>query len=133
MADVRLINVKELGGEQVKLAPLKPSKGTRTRIRYADMISAFDIETTSLPDIKQGLMYVWQWHFDSWATIYGRTWDEFLEFAEKVRDSIPVGCRLVIYVHNLSFEFQFLRNVYNFSNDEVFAVARRKYPKTLPA
>lgn len=124
-----MINVNSLDEGLVKLAPLKPSKGTRTRFRYVDTISAFDIETTSLPDIKQGLMYVWQWHFDGWATIYGRTWDEFCSFAEKVRDEIPVGCRLVIYVHNLSFEFQFLRNVYNFTNEEVFSVARRKVLK----
>lgn len=129
MANVRLINVNDLDEGLVKLVPQKPSKGSRAKIRYVDMVSAFDIETTSLPDIKQGLMYVWQWHFDGWATIYGRTWEEFNDFAKKVCDEIPMGCRLVVYVHNLSFEFQFLRNVYNFSNDEVFAIARRKILK----
>lgn len=129
MADVRLINVNSLNEGLVKLGPLKPSKGSRAKVRYVDMICAFDIETTSLPDIKQGLMYVWQWHFDGWATIYGRTWDEFRDFAEMVCGEIPIGYRLVVYVHNLSFEFQFLRNVYNFSNDEVFAIARRKILK----
>lgn len=129
MADVRLIKADELKEGLPKLILLKPPKGTRKRIRYVDMISAFDIESTSLPDIKQGLMYLWQWHFDSWGTFYGRTWDEFCVFAEKVRDKIPTGCMLVIYVHNLSFEFQFLRNVYNFSPEEVFAIARRKVLK----
>lgn len=124
-----MINVNSLNEGLVKLGPLKPSKGSRAKVRYVDMISAFDIETTSLPDIKQGLMYVWQWHFDGWATIYGRTWEEFNDFAKKVCDEIPMGYRLVVYVHNLSFEFQFLRNVYNFSNDEVFAIARRKVLK----
>ena len=129
MANVRLINVNELDEGLAKLAPLKPSRGSRAKVRYVDMITAFDIETTSLPDIKQGLMYVWQWHFDGWATIYGRTWEEFNDFAKKVCDEIPMGCRLVVYVHNLSFEFQFLRNVYNFTNEEVFAIARRKVLK----
>lgn len=130
MGDVRLINVKDVEkGAPGNLAPLKPSRNSRAKIRYIDMVTAFDIETTSLPEIKQGLMYVWQWHFDGWATIYGRTWAEFREFAEMVMAQIPMGCRLVIYVHNLSFEFQFLRNVYDFTNEEVFSIARRKVLK----
>ncbi len=33
--------------------------GTTSKTRYKDVISAFDIETTGLPDIEQSIMYVW--------------------------------------------------------------------------
>lgn len=42
---------------------------------------------------------------------FGRRWEEWLEFLERLKDSMYLSDfrRLVIYVHNLSFEFQFFR------------------------
>ena len=39
------------------------------------------------------------------------------------------GAFLVVYVHNLSYEFQFLKGIYSFFPDDVFAVASRKVVK----
>ena len=51
--------------------------GTQNRkLHYKDIIAAFDIETTHLPEIEQAIMYVWQLHLDGIGTIIGRTWDE---------------------------------------------------------
>lgn len=98
------------------------------KVAYKDIITAFDIETTRLTDIEQSIMYVWQWQFGDGLTIVGRTWAEFLEVCKKIKDAIdPV--KLVVYVHNLSYEFSFLKGVYDFQPEEVFAVNPRKVLK----
>lgn len=93
---------------------------------YIGITTAFDIETTLLDDINQSVMYIWQWQFGTDYTVIGRTWDEFKDLQDRVRKSIPEGFWLVCYVHNLSYEFQYLKSVYSFTPEEVFAVASRK-------
>lgn len=91
-----------------------------------DCITAFDIETTNLDDIQQAVMYVWQFQIDEELTVFGRTWDEFLLFLQKIIPALPEKTTLVCFIHNASFEFSFLKGVYNFAIDEVFATERRK-------
>lgn len=93
---------------------------------YIGITTAFDIETTLLDDIEQSVMYIWQWQFGTDYTVIGRTWEEFVDLQNRVRKCLPEGFWLVIYVHNLSHEFQYLKSVYSFTPDEVFAVASRK-------
>ena len=103
--------------------------GTQNRKRrYKDIIAAFDIETTRLTEIEQAIMYVWQLHLDGIGTIIGRTWDELWALLTQFRDELHKET-LCIFVHNLSYEFQFLRAIYNFEEDEVFAVDSRKVLK----
>ena len=92
------------------------NQGTRKRVNYADIVTAFDIETSKIetPHGPQAFMYVWQWQIGLDITIVGRTWDEFLQCVEKLKSVLPSNTTLVVYVHNLSYEFQFLRNVYDF-------------------
>ena len=98
---------------------------TRKKVYYKDVICAFDIETSRLTDIEQSIMYIWMLHIHNRVTIIGRTWEElknlFLQIKEELEDDT-----LCIFVHNLSYEFQFLRAIYDFSPDEVFAVDSRK-------
>lgn len=103
-------------------------KGTKKKrgIEYADVVTAFDIESTNIPSIKQAAMYIWQFQFRS-QTIIGRTWDDFRFFYQKVNARLPEGLRLVVYVHNLSYEFQFLKDVIPVVN--VFAMDDRKVLK----
>ncbi len=96
--------------------------------KYKNIIAAFDIETTRLPEIEQAIMYVWQLHLDGIGTIIGRTWDELYTLFTQFRDELHKET-LCIFVHNLSYEFQFLRAIYNFQEDEVFAVDSRKVLK----
>lgn len=93
---------------------------------YIGITTAFDIETTLIDDIEQSVMYIWQWQFGTDYTVIGRTWKEFVDLQNRVRKCLPEGFWLVIYVHNLSYEFQYLKSVYSFTPDEVFAVASRK-------
>lgn len=101
---------------------------TRKRIQYKDLITAFDIETTRLPDIEQAIMYVWQWQFGDEYTVVGRTWEQFKAFKRKLKVVLEDSV-LVVFVHNLSYEFQFLRGIYQFTKDEVFAIKSRKVLK----
>lgn len=93
---------------------------------YADTICAFDIETTRLPDIDHSIMYIWQFAVKGYPVIIGRTWDEFTMFLKRVDESLKQDLRLVIFVHNLSYEFQFLSGIYKFKPYEVFATDNRK-------
>lgn len=96
---------------------------------YVGITTAFDIETTLLDDIEQSVMYIWQWQFGTDYTVIGRTWEEFLNLQQRIKAVLPVDSWLVVYVHNLSYEFQFLKGVYQFVPDDIFAVASRKLIK----
>lgn len=96
---------------------------------YIGITTAFDIETTLLDDINQSVMYIWQWQFSTDVTVIGRTWDEFLDLQKRIKAVLPEEKWLVVYVHNLSYEFQFLKGIYTFFPDDVFAVASRKIVK----
>ena len=103
----------------------KGNPGGRKR-HYVGITTAFDIETTLIDDIQQSVMYIWQWQFGTEYTVIGRTWDEFIQLQLRIKSCIPSGHWLVVYVHNLSYEFQFLKGIYNFIPDDIFAVASRK-------
>lgn len=97
------------------------------KVCYYNIPCAFDIESTSFydNDEKVGLMYVWQFGINGRVFI-GRIWDEFIQLLDKLRCAfdINVDNRLIIYVHNLSFEFQFIRKLFRWV--EVFAIDNRK-------
>ena len=89
-------------------------------------IYSFDIETTSYLDlagkqipasdylqldeddreasIPKATMYIWMFSVDD-TVYYGRTWKEFVQFLNKLEKNCKK--RKIIFVHNLSFEFQF--------------------------
>ena len=115
-----------------KIKPEKRKVGnpaSRSEKRYLDIVTAFDIETSKLPEQDQAIMYIWQWHFDGIGTVIGRTWRELRCFIERLARIIGDEYTLVVLVHNLSYEFQFLRTIYDFSTDDVFALDRRKVCK----
>lgn len=106
------------------------NQSTKKRRKYKDIICAFDIETTALHDIEQSFMYIWMLQMGlEHETVIGRTWDEFLLILQAIAEQLEDDEWIVIYVHNLSYEFQFLRGVYEFKSEEVFAVDRRKVLK----
>lgn len=116
----------------IKACPRIPKRPGNQGRKYSpvllDMVCCFDIETTYLSEIEQSFMYVWQFQFGEY-TIMGRTWDEFLTLLHRIRDALKKNERVICYVHNLSFEFQFLRGIYAFDSSEVFCMDRRKIAK----
>ena len=107
----------------------KGNQGKRNNKRiYKDLLCAFDIETTNDRESTQAFMYIWQFQINE-ITVMGRTWEEFITFLERIKDELKTDEYIVIFVHNLSFEFQFLRGIYNFNKEEVFAIDSRKVLK----
>lgn len=106
---------------------------SRSCTEYLNIPSAFDIETTSTyidGDEKFAFMYEWTFGIDN-QIVYGRTWDEFLQLLHDLQEIYELdGDRiLIVYVHNLSYEFQFMRKYLDWVN--VFAVDDRKPIKAL--
>ncbi len=99
---------------------------------YYREFGTFDIETTtyikSIIDNEpeyNAFMYQWQFDIDD-KVVMGRTWQELMNFLDKLAYTLNLehNRRLVIYIHNLPFEFQFMRNF--FQVDEVFSTDKRK-------
>lgn len=105
------------------------NQGAKTKKSYRDIIITFDIETSLIPFTDHSHMYIWQMQVGNIGTVFGRTWDEFKKFIGALILDMKEDEYIVIYVHNLSFEFQFLAGIYSFSTDEVFAVKSRKVIK----
>ena len=88
--------------------------------------ACFDIETSSYYKMgkKRATMYLWSFCLNG-STILGRTWGEWLQCYSFVADHLHTDkIRLIIYVHNLGYEFQFMRGWFDI--DEVFAVKERR-------
>ena len=109
------------------LAGLKPIT-TSKRKQYYNIVCAFDIETTSFSnqlDEKCAIMYCWQMAING-RVIFGRTWDEFIKVINRLTEffNLYSGRRLIMYVHNLAFEFQFIRKRLEW--ESVFSIETRK-------
>lgn len=102
-------------------------KGNYKREYYYSIPCAFDIETTStiINDEKCAFMYIWMLGINGYCVI-GRTWDDFIWCLNRLSDYLGLGDNvfLPIYVHNLSYEFQFIKD--RFQWDKVFALDTRK-------
>lgn len=94
--------------------------------RYYNIPACFDIETSSYYSggKKRATMYCWSLCING-STLFGRTWDEFVDIINYIAEHFHTDYRrLVIYVHNLGYEFQFMRNWFDF--EDVFAVKERR-------
>ena len=58
--------------EHVTVERVKHPGNVKVKRDYIDVVSAFDIETSRIPDTEESIMYVWQWAFES-DVIVGRT------------------------------------------------------------
>lgn len=96
-------------------------------IKYYNIESAFDIETTSQLYNGEKCAYMYIWMFGIGETVYyGRTWEQFGEFMQMLINQLELNLynRLIIYVHNLGYEFQFMRKFFEWEN--VFSTEERK-------
>lgn len=103
------------------------TKKGRYAEKYLVIYSGFDIETTNIieNDRKTAYMYIWQFQFNQY-TIFGRHWQEFVEMLGiiKVVNNLREKVKMIIWVANLSFEFQFFRKWLNIT--KVFAKKNRQ-------
>ena len=115
---------------------------------YDATIYTFDIETSSyfiyngeihkpsdydkLTDkekekcIKRSHMYIWMFGIND-IVYFGRTWEELKKFLKRLDDC--VGDLKYVFIHNLAFEFQYLKS--NFHFEEVNARKSHKVITTI--
>jgi len=107
---------------------------TNKKIEYINLPCGFDIETTSTKqqDEKIAFMYIWAIGLGHTNKVfYGRNWSDFIWVCEQLQTLLKLNLnrRLVVYVHNLGYEFQFMRHYFKWP--QVFAVGERKPIKAL--
>ena len=105
------------------LLTVKQSKTIRTnkKIEYYNIPCCFDIEASSFydnfivrPENKRALMYAWVFGIGEYV-VMGRTWEEFIDLTNTVSEILNLGAsgkyhrRIICYVHNLGYDFQFFR------------------------
>ena len=76
-----------------------------------NMPASFDIETSSfkIGEEKYATMYLWAMCING-STVIGRTWKEFKKLLRIMENAFHTSrMNLIIYVHNLSYEFQWFR------------------------
>lgn len=121
----------------------KPSK----KLEYLNIPIAFDIETSSFyhdeaqlayhdkenelqknpkynPE-KIAIMYVWQMSINGYI-VMGRKWADFKYTVDRISQILKLHTsrRIIIYVHNLAYEFQFFRKIFTW--EKIFAVEERQ-------
>ena len=97
-------------------------------VSYLNLPASFDIETSSFYDDnkeKVAIMYVWQFGING-TIIMGRTWEQYNYLIKMLHHLFDLNCkkRILIYVHNLGYEFQFMRGWFKW--EEVFAPKKRR-------
>lgn len=94
-------------------------------------INSFDIETTTyhVDGTDKAFMYCWGFCING-VLVVGRLWNEFIYFLKHLQLYLNLDSKhkLVIYIHNASFEFQFCYQFLQkfFQNFKVFATNKRK-------
>ena len=120
----------------VRLGHNLPTIKDNKKITFYNIPAGFDIETSSFYryDTKQAIMYEWTFGIgyiedDNFQTLItaGRTWEEFITFLGAVSTWLECNAesrRLVVYVHNLPYEWQFMRKLFTW--EKVFLIDDRK-------
>ena len=109
---------------------------------YISIPSGFDIETTQVDSEDKGhkaYMYIWQMAVGD-DVIIGRRWADFLKLLNYLGESLELseGKRLLCYIHNMSFEFSFFKNLIKWAprvkapaGDDIFFLNPREPIKAL--
>lgn len=129
-----------LGGDTVRIK--KIVNGERQEYEYLPLYAGFDIETTNVieGDSKTAFMYHWQLVIASNEIGYiylGRTWDMFVDLYSRITYTYQLGNyyhsnrKLLCWIANLGFEFQFLRKRFIWDEENFFAREER-HPLAAP-
>lgn len=98
------------------------------KVHYLNIPISFDIETSSFYEgiAKKAIMYIWTCNVNG-TTFIGRTWKQFTQFLDIMSEEfglIKYNKRCLIYVHNLEYEFQFMRKWFEWH--DIFADDKRQ-------
>lgn len=90
--------------------------------KYYDRFLTFDIETSKVDlgsEHRDSFMYCWQIGIDD-DVIFGNTWDELRTLLNRIYIDFGGAYKIVAYVHNLSYEWQFMKDFFEWKS--VFAI-----------
>ena len=98
------------------------------KVHYLNIPCSFDIETSSFYEglAKKAIMYIWTLNING-TTFIGRTWKQFIDTIDVISDTFELNKfnrRLLIYIHNLEYEFQFMRKWFDWY--DIFADDKRQ-------
>ena len=100
--------------------------------KLSNIAAVFDIEASSYykdnikkSENKRCCMYAWVFGING-KCIKGRTWSEFLDVIDRIINyyDISINKRFVIYIHNLGYEFQWFKRLFDW--DKVFSLEPHK-------
>ena len=104
-------------------------ESTSYLILNGEIISASEYLNLNEEDREKALpcacMYIWQFSINE-TVYYGRTWEEFRSFLDRIESNCDL--KKYIFVHNLSFEFQFFSSQF-----KIKSVMSRKSRKVMAA
>lgn len=95
-------------------------------VKYCNVVSSFDLESTKLDtNTKDGsisFMYIWQMGIEN-EIFYGRTWEDFRECLAVIKTAFKLNSRykMVIYDHNMKYDFYFFKTNVNISTKDFVA------------
>lgn len=111
---------------KLKTSTFDKNGGKMKTKEYYNVPAAFDIETSSWNegDKHMACLTCWQYGINGHACI-GRTYEELMDFRTKLAEILGLGngTYIILYVHNNSYEFQWLRKRLNFT--DVFSMKER--------
>lgn len=100
----------------------------KKKVHYVEHLAAFDIETSSYMDEgeKRAVVYSYALAIDD-MIYHARSADEFFPLLEKIAAEMELSLdrRLVIYVHNLAYEWQFIKHYMQWDSAFVISSDRR--------
>lgn len=130
MLEKNFINFNDINYDkldEILLSGKFVKENRKSKVEYLDLSVSFDTETTStkVNDQKIAFTYFWQFGFTDEFYCYGRTWIEFRTLLNYISSRLELSPEhaIIVYVHNLSFEFQFMRKYFKWEN--VFSVKDR--------
>ena len=104
-------------------------ESTSYLVLNGEIISASEYLNLNEEDREKALpcacMYIWQFSINE-TVYYGRTWEEFKSFLDRIESNCNL--KKYIFVHNLSFEFQFFSSQF-----KIKSVMSRKSRKVMSA
>lgn len=99
---------------------------------YDRLFCGFDIETTNKTVGEKHLAFMYHWQFaianDCFINVFtGRTWEAFLDFMNDIERFYQLNeeRRLLIWIANTGFEFQFFRKLFEWDPEDFFAREER--------
>ena len=99
----------------------------KKKVHYVEHLAAFDIETSSYEDVgvKKAIVYSYALAIDD-TIHHARSADEFFSLLEKIAVDMDLSLdrRLIVYVHNEAYEWQFIKHYMTW--DSAFAIASER-------